>query len=94
MPSNGEGPGVRLRKEPAVIAEAIDQKIDVLESDLANEKVNTGQSPQAAMQTMERARKNEVVKLKNNRTTVNTPPPKGGGFELRLEAGSIGPLGR
>jgi hypothetical protein len=25
---------------------------------------------------------------------VNTPPPKGGGFGLRLKAGSIGPLGR
>jgi hypothetical protein len=25
---------------------------------------------------------------------VNTPPPEGGGFRLRLEAGSIGPLGR
>ena len=25
---------------------------------------------------------------------VNTPPPKGGGFRLRLEAGLIDPLGR
>ena len=25
---------------------------------------------------------------------VNTPPPQGGGFELRLKAGSIGPVGR
>ena len=24
-------------------------------------------------------------------THVNTPPPKGGGFELRLKAGSVGP---
>jgi Transposase DDE domain group 1 len=28
------------------------------------------------------------------RSEVNTPPPKGGGFELRLEAGLIGPTGR
>jgi hypothetical protein len=25
---------------------------------------------------------------------VNTPPPKGGGFELRLKAGLVGPMGR
>jgi len=25
---------------------------------------------------------------------VNTPPPKGGGFKLRLEAGLIDPSGR
>ena len=30
----------------------------------------------------------------NARAVVNTPPPKGGGFGLRLKAGSIGPLGR
>jgi hypothetical protein len=25
---------------------------------------------------------------------VNPPPPKGGGFELRLKAGLVGPMGR
>ena len=25
---------------------------------------------------------------------VNTPPPKGGGFRLRLKAGLVGPMGR
>jgi NAD(P)-dependent dehydrogenase (short-subunit alcohol dehydrogenase family) len=30
----------------------------------------------------------------NPNSTVNTPPPKGGGFGLRLKAGSVGPLGR
>ncbi len=31
--------------------------------------------------------KREVNKLKAERDIVNTPPPKGGGFELRLKAG-------
>ena len=30
----------------------------------------------------------------SQRRLVNTPPPKGGGFGLRLKAGSVGPLGR
>jgi hypothetical protein len=29
-----------------------------------------------------------------NAAFVNTPPPKGGGFELRLKAGLVGPMGR
>ena len=32
--------------------------------------------------------------LEQSSRFVNTPPPKGGGFRLRLEAGLIDPLGR
>jgi hypothetical protein len=35
-----------------------------------------------------------VVKILKATAVVNTPPPKGGGFKLRLEAGLIDPLGR
>jgi transcriptional regulator with XRE-family HTH domain len=71
VPGNGEGPGVRLKKEPAATVAAVDQKIEALEGDLASERFEGGLSPQAAMQTLERARKkNEVVALKNKRTTM------------------------
>jgi len=32
--------------------------------------------------------------LRTAAAAVNTPPPKGGGFELRLKAGLVGPMGR
>jgi transcriptional regulator with XRE-family HTH domain len=71
VPGNGEGPGVRLTKEPAAVVAAIDQKIEALESHLEAEDVKAGSNPEAAMQQLERAhKKNEVVKLKNKRTTL------------------------
>lgn len=36
----------------------------------------------------------EMVALHSVIAFVNTPPPKGGGFRLRLEAGLIDPSGR
>ena len=36
----------------------------------------------------------ELQDVQRRRNAVNTPPPKGGGFKLRLEAGLIDPSGR
>ena len=42
-------------------------------------------------QTLYDLKGSDVYKLNGD---VNTPPPKGGGFRLRLEAGLIDPSGR
>ncbi len=67
---NGEGPGVRLRKQQENAAE-LTRRIDVIEDDLAKTEGPSPQTPAGGMRTLERAHKREAVKkLKNRRTKL------------------------
>lgn len=67
---NGEGPGVRLRKQLETVA-ALTEKISTLEEVLPAVEPETEPSPAKAMNQLDRARgKNEITKLKNKRAKI------------------------
>jgi transcriptional regulator with XRE-family HTH domain len=66
----GGGPGVRLSRVPADPAD-LDRKINEFEEHLAGTDLNAPPSPEAGMERLENARKQNVVtKLKNKRATL------------------------
>ncbi|ACK50481.1 transcriptional regulator, XRE family [Methylocella silvestris BL2] len=72
---NGEGPGVRLKKQPPAPAE-LTEKIEALGAKAASLDVAGRPSPQKAMNQMTKALvENEKTKLKNQRAKLTKKTP-------------------
>jgi transposase-like protein len=89
---------VRLIKERGVSYAQASRDLSVHQSQLRSWVKELADDPQHAFpgkgqmkpEQLEIAQlKREVIKLKAERDIVNAPPPKGGGFELRLKAGLV-----
>lgn len=66
---NGEGPGVRLKKQPAPAE--LDQKIEALEEKASSLDVEGAPSPQQGMNQLKKALvENEKTKLENKRARI------------------------
>jgi transcriptional regulator with XRE-family HTH domain len=73
---NGEGPGVRLKKKPLAVAE-INEKIEALDQNIADLKVEGPPSPEIGMNQLKKALvQNERTKLKNRRAKIRNKEPK------------------
>jgi len=70
VPSNGEGPGVRLRRSAETVTE-LTKQIDAIGAELAETDHNAPASPAKGMQQLEDAHKaDKAVRLKNKRTKI------------------------
>ena len=68
--TNGDEPGVKLRKSAKGVKE-ISQEIDALEDKISSMPAPTEPSPEAGMNVMRKAvAKNNLKKLKNRRTRI------------------------